>query len=313
MMTYRTLLRIKVMQLLYAFESKNDKMLSVSENELIKSIQKTTDLYFHLLNLSVFITKYAEDCIEIAKNKFRPTQEELNPNMKFVNNLFVKQLLANIEFLENIKSLSASWNDNPEVIKSIYSEIQQSDFYIEYMSSSENDFKEDKILWRNIFEKIIANNVLLDEALEDQCIYWNDDLELALSFVVKTTKQMQEETISESLLPKISREEDIVFAKELFSDVILNKNDYRDLISRLSQHWDPERIAFMDILIMLIALSELVKFPTIPINVTINEYIEISKMYSTEKSHMFINGILDKAVAILKSEKKILKVESVKI
>ncbi len=313
MMTYRTLLRIKVMQLLYAFESKNDKMLSVSENELIKSIQKTTDLYFHLLNLSVFITKYAEDCIEIAKNKFRPTQEELNPNMKFVNNLFVKQLLANIEFLENIKSLSASWNDNPEVIKSIYSEIQQSDFYIEYMSSSENDFKEDKILWRNIFEKIIANNVLLDEALEDQCIYWNDDLELALSFVVKTTKQMQEETISESLLPKISREEDIVFAKELFADVILNKNDYRDLISRLSQHWDPERIAFMDILIMLIALSELVKFPTIPINVTINEYIEISKMYSTEKSHMFINGILDKAVAILKSEKKILKVESVKI
>lgn len=313
MMTYRTLLRIKVMQLLYAFESKNDKMLSVSENELIKSIQKTTDLYFHLLNLSVFITKYAEDCIEIAKNKFRPTQEELNPNMKFVNNLFVKQLLANNEFLENIKSLSASWNDNPEVIKSIYSEIQQSDFYIEYMSSSENDFKEDKILWRNIFEKIIANNVLLDEALEDQCIYWNDDLELALSFVVKTTKQMQEETISESLLPKISREEDIVFAKELFSDVILNKNDYRDLISRLSQHWDPERIAFMDILIMLIAISELVKFPTIPINVTINEYIEISKMYSTEKSHMFINGILDKAVAILKSEKKILKVESVKI
>lgn len=313
MMTYRTLLRIKVMQLLYAFESKNDKMLSVSENELIKSIQKTTDLYFHLLNLSVFITKYAEDCIEIAKNKFRPTQEELNPNMKFVNNLFVKQLLANIEFLENIKSLSASWNDNPEVIKSIYSEIQQSDFYIEYMSSSENDFKEDKILWRNIFEKIIANNVLLDEALEDQCIYWNDDLELALSFVVKTTKQMQEETISDSFLPKISREEDIVFAKELFSDVILNKNDYRDLISRLSQHWDPERIAFMDILIMLIALSELVKFPTIPINVTINEYIEISKMYSTEKSHMFINGILDKAVAILKSEKKILKVESVKI
>jgi N utilization substance protein B len=301
------------MQLLYAFESKNDKMLSVSENELIKSIQKTTDLYFHLLNLSVFITKYAEDCIEIAKNKFRPTQEELNPNMKFVNNLFVKQLLANIEFLENIKSLSASWNDNPEVIKSIYSEIQQSDFYIEYMSSSENDFKEDKILWRNIFEKIIANNVLLDEALEDQCIYWNDDLELALSFVVKTTKQMQEETISESLLPKISREEDIVFAKELFTDVILNKNDYRDLISRLSQHWDPERIAFMDILIMLIAISELVKFPTIPINVTINEYIEISKMYSTEKSHMFINGILDKAVAILKSEKKILKVESVKI
>ncbi|MBR5469830.1 MAG: transcription antitermination factor NusB [Paludibacteraceae bacterium] len=313
MMTYRTLLRIKVMQLLYAFESKNDKMLSVSENELIKSIQKTTDLYFHLLNLSVFITKYAEDCIEIAKNKFRPTQEELNPNMKFVNNLFVKRLLANNEFLENIKSLSASWNDNPEVIKSIYSEIQQSDFYIEYMSSSENDFKEDKILWRNIFEKIIANNVLLDEALEDQCIYWNDDLELALSFVVKTTKQMQEETISESLLPKISREEDIVFAKELFADVILNKNDYRDLISRLSQHWDPERIAFMDILIMLIAISELVKFPTIPINVTINEYIEISKMYSTEKSHMFINGILDKAVAILKSEKKILKVESVKI
>ena len=313
MMTYRTLLRIKVMQLLYAFESKNDKMLSVSENELIKSIQKTTDLYFHLLNLSVFITKYAEDCIEIAKNKFRPTQEELNPNMKFVNNLFVKQLLVNNEFLENIKSLSASWTDNPEVIKSIYSEIQQSDFYIEYMSSSENDFKEDKILWRNIFEKIIANNVLLDEALEDQCIYWNDDLELALSFVVKTTKQMQEETISESLLPKISREEDIVFAKELFADVILNKNDYRDLISRLSQHWDPERIAFMDILIMLIAISELVKFPTIPINVTINEYIEISKMYSTEKSHMFINGILDKAVAILKSEKKILKVESVKI
>jgi len=313
MMTYRTLLRIKVVQLLYAFESKNEKMLSVPENELLKSIQKTTDLLYHILNLSVFITKHAAECIEAAKKKFRPTREELYPNTKFVNNLFVKQLLANNDFVEHVKSLNVSWDENPEVIKSIYSEIQQSSFYLDYMCSSENNFDEDKMLWRSIFEKIVSNNELLDEALEEQCIYWVDDLELALSFAVKTIKQMKENEVTDVLSVKMCKEDDINFAKELFTDVILNKNDYRDLISRLSQHWDPDRIAFMDILIMLIAISEMVKFPTIPVNVTINEYIEIAKIYSTEKSHSFINGILDKVVAILKTENNMLKVENVKI
>ena len=311
-MTYRTLLRIKVVQLLYAFESKNEKSLSVAENELIKSIQKTTDLYYHILNLSVYITKYAEECIEAAKNKFRPTKAEQFPNTKFVDNLFVKQLKQNVNFLENVKSLSVSWNENPEVIKSIYTKIQQSSFYLDYMSSPENDFKEDKMLWKAIFEKIVSDNELLDEALEEQCIYWVDDLELVLSFIVKMIKHLNGDATG-TLLPKMCKEDDIDFAKELFADVVLNKNDYRDLISRLSQHWEPERIAFMDIIIMLIAISEMVKFPTIPINVTINEYIEISKIYSTEKSHSFINGILDKAVVVLKSENKLLKVETVKM
>ncbi len=309
MMTYRTLLRTKVVQMFYAFESNGEKSLSVAESELQRSIDKTTELYYHLLNLSVMITRHAAETIEAARNKFRPTAEERNPNMKFVNNLFVRQITENPEFAENVKHVTASWESNPEILKSLYENITESEFYAEYMAVSGNDFDADKALWRTIYEQLISENEDVDEAIEDQNLYWADDVDLALSFVVKTIKQLHATKNEPQLLPKICKEDDVDFARELFANVVTNKSDYRDIISRLSQHWDSDRIAFMDILVMEVAIAELMTFPTIPVNVTINEYIEIAKKYSTDRSHIFINGILDKAVDVLKNEKNMIKVE----
>ncbi len=309
MMTYRTLLRTKVVQMFYAFESNDNKLLSAAESELQRSIEKTTELYYHLLNLSVLITRHAAESIEAARNKFRPTAEERNPNMKFVNNLFIRQIAEHPDFAENVKHVTASWESNPEIIKSLYDNITESDFYAEYMATSGNDYDADKALWRTIYEQLISENEDVDEAIEDQNIYWADDIDLALSFVVKTIKQLGTTKANPQLLPKICKEDDVDFAHELFANVVTNKADYRDLISRLSQHWDSDRIAFMDIIVMEIAIAELMTFPTIPVNVTINEYIEIAKKYSTDRSHIFINGILDKAVDVLKNEKNMIKVE----
>lgn len=309
MMTYRTLLRIKVVQMLYAYESNKDKQLTVLERDLDKSISKTTELYFHLLQLSVSVTKYAEECIEVGKSKFCPTPEERNPNMKFVNNQFVAQLRNSELFQNQVALLPVSWDNNPEVQKAVYKLIVESDEYQQYMASATSSFEEDKTLWRAIYEKLIPSCSLLEDALEDQSILWVDDMELALSYVLKTLRKSIDVLDESCFVPQLYKEKDIEFANNLFVEAIQNGKEYKELISRLAKNWDSERIAFMDVVIMLVAISELVSSPTIPVNVTINEYIEIAKMYSTDKSYLFINGILDKAVSVLKAEKKLLKVE----
>jgi N utilization substance protein B len=183
-----------------------------------------------------------------------------------------------------------------------------SDIYKEYMASETSSYEEDRELWRKIYKRIIFNNDELDQVLEDQSLYWNDDKEIVDTFVLKTIKRFDEKSgAKQELLPEFKDEEDQDFARRLFRRTILNAEYYRHLISENTRNWDLDRVALMDIIIMQIALAEILSFPNIPVSVTLNEYVEIAKLYSTPKSGSFINGTLDGIVNALKKENKLTK------
>jgi len=308
-MINRILIRIKIVQVLYSFYKNDEKSFTVAEKELFHSIEKTYDLYFHLLQLAVEITRFANLRIDARKNKLRPSPEDLNPNMRFVENSFVEQLSTNKQFTKYLTERGLSWSDYPEVIKRLYEQITASDFYAEYMNAPFVDYEVDKNLWKKIYKKIILQSEELDNSLEEQNIYWINDIELVVSFIIKTIKKFQLSTgAQQELLPMFRDEEDVSFAAKLLKNAISNCDEYRALIDKHTKNWELDRIAFMDIIIMQAALAELMEFPTIPVNVTLNEFIEIAKIYSTEKSGTFINGILDNIVGQLKKENKLIKV-----
>jgi len=308
-MINRILLRIKIIQILYAFYKGEGKTTLMVEKELFHSIEKTYDLYYHLLNLIIQITGYAASRIESKKNKLRPSPEDINPNTRFIDNSFVAQLRANIQFVNYLTQHKLSWVNHPEIIKELYDEIIECDFYQEYMTLDKVEYQDDKEVWRKIFKRVILQNESLDNSIEDQNIFWTDDIEIVVSFIIKTIKRFELESgTKQTLMPMFKDEEDAEFARKLLHGVIKNGNTYRDIIDKHTQNWELDRIAFMDILIMEVALSELMDFPTIPVNVTLNEYIEIAKNYSTDKSGIFINGVLDNIVGELKKENKLIKV-----
>lgn len=308
-MINRNLLRVKIIQVLYAFYKGEEKTALMVEKELFYSIEKTYDLYYHLLNLVVLITDHAVSRIESKKNKLRPSPEDINPNTRFIHNAFAAQLRENVHLKTYLTQHKLSWINHSEVIKELYEEIVACDFYREYMSQESTDYASDKELWRKIFKKVILQNESLDDSIEDQSIFWTDDVEIVVSFIIKTIKRFEYEAgVEQALLPMFKDEEDVEFAKKLLHGVLHNGKNYREIIDEHAQNWELDRIAFMDILIMEVALSELMNFPTIPINVTLNEYIEIAKNYSTDKSGTFINGVLDKIVGQLKKENKLIKV-----
>ncbi len=312
-MINRVLLRIKLIQILYAYYKGENKVFSLVEKELTYSLQKTYDLYHHLLNLVLLITNYAELRIDAGKNKLLPSLEDLNPNTRFIDNSFAKQLNENIQLNAYLQETILSWSHHAEVIKELYEEIISYDFYQEYMEAEQVNYQDDKALWRKIFRKIILTNENLDAAIEDQSIFWTDDVEIVISFIIKTIKQFKLENGDEQeLLPMFRDDEDMEFVKTLLRGVLENGETYRELIDLHTKNWELDRIAFMDILIMELAISELMDFPTIPISVTLNEYIEIAKKYSTDKSGTFINGILDNIVRKLKEDKKLIKAVVIK-
>lgn len=310
-MINRALLRIKVIQILYSHYKGDGKSLPLAEKELSFSLEKTYDLYYHLLQLSLDITRYAADKIDTRRNKLRPTEEDLNPNTRFIENKFIEQLAENEQLNEYLKKRKLSWVNYPELIKNLYEEIIASDFYAEYMNADKVDYISDKDIWRKIYKKIFLTNEELDEAIEEQSIFWVDDIEVLISFIIKTIKRFEKENGTEQdLLPMFRDEEDREFGVKLLQYSFENADEYLKIIDKHTRNWDLDRIAYMDILIMQTALAELRNFPTIPINVTLNEYIEISKNYSTDKSAHFVNGVLDNIVNQLKSENKLIKVVS---
>ena len=308
-MINRGLLRIKVVQILYSYYKSEGKSIPLAEKELFKSVEKTYDLYFHLLQLSVEITRYASDKIETRRNKLRPTAEDLNPNTRFIDNAFVAQLSTNTIFVSHVNKQKLSWIDQADIVKNLYEEIIGSEVYAEYMADETVDYEADKNLWRKIFKKIILQSQDLDDSIEDQSIYWVDDVELVVSFILKTIKRFdQEKGEEQELLPMFKDEEDAEFATKLIRTVLSKGLELRTMIEKNAKNWELDRIAFMDIVIMEVALAELLEFPTIPVNVTLNEYIEIAKNYSTDRSGTFINGVLDNIVGQLKKENKLIKV-----
>ena len=308
-MINRVLLRTKIVQILYSYYKSGSKSIPLAEKELFHSIEKTYDLYFHLLQLSVEITQYAANQIDIKRNRLRPTAEDLNPNTRFIDNTFVAQLSKNIQFNNYLKEHKLSWVNDSEIIKLLFEELTATVYYTEYMNASEANYTADKDIWRKIFNKVILQNEDLDDSIQDQNIYWTDDIEMVVSFIIKTIKRFDLANADEqALLPMFKDEEDVEFAKKLIQSVLTSGEAFRDMIDKNTKNWELDRIAFMDIVIMEVALAELLYFPTIPVNVTLNEYIEIAKSYSTEKSGTFINGVLDNIVGELKKENKLIKV-----
>ena len=307
-MINRVLIRLKIVQIVYAYYQNGGKNLDTAEKELFFSMSKAYDMYNYLLLLMVEITKQAERKQNAAKSKLLPTAEELYPNTKFINNRFIAQLEVNKQLLEFSETQKKTWENEAEFVKSLCEKIQESDIYKEYMESTTSSYEEDRELWRKLYKRIIFNNDELDQVLEDQSLYWNDDKEIVDTFVLKTIKRFEEVNgAKQELLPEFKDDEDQDFARRLFRRAILNADYYRHLISENTRNWDLDRVAFMDVIIMQIALAEILSFPNIPVSVTLNEYVEIAKLYSTPKSGSFINGTLDGIVKALKEDNKLTK------
>ena len=304
----RVLIRLKIVQIVYAYYQNGGKNLDTAEKELFFSLSKAYDLYNYLLLLMVEVTKQANKRLNAAKNKLVPTKEELFPNTKFVENRFIAQLEVNKQLLEFSNNQKKTWENEADFVKTLCDKILESDIYKEYMASETSSYEEDRELWRKLYKNIIFNNIELDQVLEDQSLYWNDDKEIVDTFVLKTIKRFDEKNgAKQELLPEFKDEEDQDFARRLFRRTILNADYYRHLISENTKNWDLDRVAFMDVVIMQIALAEILSFPNIPVSVSLNEYVEIAKLYSTPKSGGFINGTLDGIVNSLKKENKLTK------
>ena len=307
-MISRRQLRIKALQSLYAFYTTGGEDMSRTEKELHFNIEKAYDLYHYLLLLLIDVILYAESRIEIARNKRIPTQEDLHPNTRFIDNRLAEQLRNNEQLLRYVDQHKLNWANHPELIKEIYNRLSESEEYTDYMKEEDSGYAEDKRLVTFLYTHIIFSSERLDSILEEQSIYWNDDLEFITSMIVKTLKKFKEEDgPKKPLMDLYKNKEDRDYVVKLFRQTILHRDEYVEYIKKNTRNWDLERIAFMDILIMQTAIAELVAFPSIPIKVSLNEYLEISKFYSTSKSNVFINGVLDKVVMQLKEEKKIVK------
>ena len=254
------------------------------------------------------MTNDSQKLIDTAKAKLAPTAEELYPNMKFVENKFIAQLEVNKQLTEFIANQKRTWANDEDFVKGLYEKIVESDIYKEYMASSDNSYEYDRELWRKLYKTFVFNNEALDNVLEDQSLYWNDDKEIVDTFVLKTIKRFEEKNgANQELLPEFKDEEDQEFARRLFRRAILNCDYYRHLISENTRNWDLDRVAFMDVVIMQCALAEILSFPNIPVSVSLNEYVDIAKVYSTAKSGSFVNGTLDGIVNQLKKEGKLTK------
>lgn len=279
-----------------------------SEKELHFNIDKAYELYHYQLLLIMDVVLYAESRIELARVKRIPTKEDLNPNLRFIENRLVDQLRNNDQLLRYIDQNKLNWSNYPELVKEIYLMLIESEEYIAYMEAEDSSYAADKKLITHIFTSIIFPSETLSSILEEQSIYWNDDLEFITSMIVKTFKKFKEDDGPEKhLMDLYKNTEDRDYVVKLFRQTILNRDEYVEYIKQNTRNWDLERIAFMDILIMQMAIAELVAFPSIPTKVTLNEYLEISKFYSTSKSNIFINGVLDKVMMQLKGEDKVQK------
>lgn len=307
-MINRTLIRLKIVQLMYAFYQNGDKNLETAEKELLFSLSKAYDLYNYLLMLMVAITRYAFSVVERKEeiNKAAHIDEEIN--RRFIDNKFILQLENNLQLEDFKKNSKKTWDNETAYIKNIYNAIIESDIYADYLSLESVDYSDDREFWRKTYKNIIMKDEQLDDVLEDQSLYWNDDREIVDTFVLKTIKQFNPANgEKQPLMSEFKDPEDREFATRLFHRTILNDEYYRELIGKCVKNWEFNRLAYMDVIIMQVAIAELLSFPNIPISVTINEYVEIAKWYSTPKSAGYVNGIVDAVAKVLKLEGKLTK------
>lgn len=308
-MINRELIRIKTVQLAYANIVNPDKDFEDVVKDMEESLATAYDLYHHMLNLICDITDYAAQKYELTCAHLLERGSKSLPSDKFVANRFAAQLQNNIQ-LENftLAHKSLRWSRNEDVVRSLYNQIVDSAEYEEYMNSEESSYEADRNLWKVLYKKIIGQSELIDEALEEWSIYWNDDRFIIDTFVLKTIKRFEEANGAEQpLLEDYTSSDDQKFGRDLLLATLTHRKDYEDMIRKHIRNWDFSRLITMDVVIIMTALAEIVRFPGISVNVSLNEYVNIAKAYCAPKSANFINATLDNIVKELREEGKILK------
>jgi transcription antitermination protein NusB len=302
-MISRRLLRIKALMALYAFNRREDANLKQAETELMFSIGKSYDLYHYLLLLVLELADIAGEKIDQALQKHIPSHEDLNPRRRFVDNHLIAQLRKNTEFNGYVESKKLTWVNNSHIPRLLYNKMIVWDVYQEYMNAETNNYTSDKKFIIRLITEFFSNSEDLHSSLEEQSIYWNDDMEYIASMLEKTLKKFKTDSGESSpLMPLFKNAEDEEFVKILFRKAIIHSKKCSELIDKNTTNWEVDRIALMDILVMQLAITEILEFPEIPVKVTLNEYIEIAKYYCTSKSSTFVNGILDNIVKEIRDD-----------
>jgi len=309
-MLNRRHLRVKVLQSLYAYHQSDVRDMKQHEKNLLQSIDKVFEMYIWMLSLISEVVGYAETDASERANKHLPTAEDLNADLKILTNRFVLSLNQNKDFLAALKKYKVSWTFEPELTKTLFTILKSSPEYTEYLQKTGDTIQTDKDIIKFIFKKVILKSSLADQVFEEKFIFWPVDKDVLQALIAKTFKNFAFDEPEKNKLAEVTGnwDEDKEFIINLLATSVRYDEDYQKLITAKTQNWEPERIAMMDTLLMKMAIAEFINFSSIPVKVTINEYLEISKEYSTPKSNSFINGILDKILAELKAEKKINKV-----
>lgn len=300
---------IKMLQSTLNLYVDNRDSFTQAKNSLADALDKAYELYHLLLLIPVEITRLQEQRLQEAKEKYLPTSDDLNPNTRFIENSYITSIVTSEEMEEYLKKHPSILDSHYVLVKQMLDDVLKSGLYEAYMSAPDTDHTRDCEFWRSVMKSVIIPGDPLAEMLESSSVYWNDDLEIMGTFALKTIKQISATEGPAHLLPMFKDETDARFGAKLFLDAIDNRETYRGYIDRFIDpaQWDADRLAFMDIVVMMVAISELINFPEIPIPVTMNEYIEIANSYSTPRSGQFINGVLFSIINYLKEEGKIIK------
>ena len=308
-MVNRELIRLKIVQITYSYYQRGEVKPESAEKELILSLSKAYDLYNFLLLLMVELNRMALRTYEMRCNRARRLGEDDSViSSKFIDNRFMLQLESNRMLMEYRDNQKRSWADHEEFVRSLMAKVEESEYYKQYMESGNSSYEEDREVWRLIYRHLICNNDELDQILEELSLYWNDDKVIVDTFVLKTINRFNaDSTAMQPLLPEYKDSSDLEFARRLIVRALGNADYYTNLIASTTRKWDVKRVALMDRVILQIALAEIISFPGIPVNVSINEYVEIAKMYSTPKSGKYINATLDNIVKTLQKENKLIK------
>lgn len=306
-MINRKLIRVNIVQLTYAYYQNGHHNMDTAEKELLFSLSKAYDLYNYLLGLIVAITQEERRRVDIATRRAEREGTE-TPSQRFAFNKFATQLEENKQLNLFMEDKKMSWENDVEAVRKLCDQIEQSPLYQEYMMSDAEDYETDRELWRRIYRTLIQGNEDLDAILEEKSLYWNDDKEIVDTFVLKTIKRFDPANkADQELLPEYDDTEDREYALKLFRSTILNADTYQRYMSETSRNWNFSRLAYMDVVLMQIAIAEMLTFPNIPISVTINEYVDLAKLYSTPKSGGYINGMLDAIARHLVDTGRLLK------
>ncbi|MBT3647866.1 MAG: transcription antitermination protein NusB [Flavobacteriales bacterium] len=306
----RRFLRIKVFQGIYSYHRTENADLVKIEKDIFESINKVYDLYLYLIKLLMHVHRASKEIVEQNRNKKLPSREDLNPNLRFVQNRVLNALKDNVQLKQLMKLREIKWDEDHDDVRKIFKLFREDEAYQLYLIREDESLEIDKEIVIKLFREYLGVNEIIHSVLEEKDIYWQDDLPIAAITIIKTIQDLPEiETKNISILADLykTKKEDQQFVKELLNKSITFGDDYSELVATHADNWETDRIALLDMILMKMALSELEHFPTIPIKVSLNEYIELAKVYSTPKSKVFINGVLDKLVAEMKGSKRINK------